>query len=79
MPPRGRVVVVGLGPGGADLLLPAARTALAAAPVRYARTARHPAVADLAAEGLTLTALDDRYDAAEDLDGAYRAIVETLL
>ena len=79
MPPRGRVVVVGLGPAGADLLLPAARTALAAAPVRYARTARHPAVAALAADGLDLTPLDDRYETADDLDGVYRAIVAALL
>jgi hypothetical protein len=39
-----RVVVVGLGPAGADLLLPAARAALTRTPVRFARTARHPAV-----------------------------------
>ena len=77
--PRGRVVVVGLGPGGADLVLPAARAALEAAPVRFARTVHHPAVADLAAAGLELTALDDRYDHAEDLDAAYGAIAATLV
>src|SRR6185503_19078245 len=45
----GRVVVVGLGPGGSDLLLPAARAALlATAPERrFVRTLRHPAVDDL--------------------------------
>jgi len=79
MPERGRVVVVGLGPGGADLVLPAARAALAAAPVRFARTVRHPAVTDLAADGLDLVGLDDRYDDAADLDEAYRAIVATLV
>ena len=79
MPPRGRVVVVGLGPAGADLVLPAARAALEAAPARLARTARHPAVTQLRAEGLALPALDDRYDDAEDLEGAYRAIVETVV
>jgi tetrapyrrole methylase family protein/MazG family protein len=75
----GRIVVVGLGPGGADLLLPAARAALERAPVRYARTARHPAVADLAAQGLVLRPLDGRYDEAASLDDAYHAIVDELV
>jgi tetrapyrrole methylase family protein / MazG family protein len=76
---RGLVVVVGLGPGGADLLLPAAREALERNPVRYARTARHPAVAELAADGIDLESFDDRYDAADDLDAVYGGIVETLI
>jgi tetrapyrrole methylase family protein/MazG family protein len=75
----GRVVVVGLGPGGADLLVPAARAALERTPVRFARTARHPAVADLAAAGLALEALDDRYDQAADLEDAYAGIASTLV
>ena len=56
----GRVVVVGLGPGGADLLLPAARAAiLATAPERrFVRTRRHPAVGDLAAEGVEVRACE---------------------
>jgi tetrapyrrole methylase family protein/MazG family protein len=75
----GRVVVVGLGPGGSDLLVPAARVALEAHSVRFTRTARHPAVADLAADGIELMAFDDRYDAAADLDACYREIVATLV
>jgi len=75
----GRVVVVGLGPAGADLLLPAARAALEQAATRFVRTARHPAVADLAREGIALTGLDDEYDAATELDGAYRAIVRRVI
>jgi len=75
----GRVVVVGLGPGGADLLVPAARAALERARKRFVRTARHPVVADLAADGLELEALDDRYDEATDLDQAYRDIASTLV
>ena len=51
-----RVVVVGLGPAGADLLLPAARAAFERVPVRFARTARHPAVDDLAAQGIDVRA-----------------------
>ena len=65
---RGKVVVVGLGPAGADVLLPIARAALEQTPVRYVRTARHPAVADLAADGITLQPLDALYDSGDDLD-----------
>jgi tetrapyrrole methylase family protein / MazG family protein len=71
---RARVVVVGLGPAGADLVLPAARAVLERVPNRYVRTARHPAVDDLSAEGITLTALDNLYDASDDLDTVYSAI-----
>ena len=46
----GRVVVVGLGPAGADHVLPVARRVLERATVRFARTARHPAVAGLLAD-----------------------------
>jgi tetrapyrrole methylase family protein / MazG family protein len=73
------ITVVGLGPAGADHLLPAARRALDAADVRFARTARHPAVADLAAEGLVFTSFDDVYDAAPDLESAYRTMVERVV
>ena len=75
----GRVVVVGLGPAGADLLVPAARAALESCPVRYVRTARHPAVAELATDGIELEALDAHYEAASDLEACYRSIVEALL
>jgi tetrapyrrole methylase family protein/MazG family protein len=70
----GKVVVVGLGPAGVDLLLPAARAALETIPVRYVRTSRHPAVDELAREGLALQPLDILYDAGDDLDTVYAAI-----
>jgi tetrapyrrole methylase family protein/MazG family protein len=76
---RGRVVVVGLGPGGADLLLPAARDACARADRRFVRTARHRAVDDLAADGIEFESFDDRYDAADDLDTVYESIVDALI
>jgi tetrapyrrole methylase family protein/MazG family protein len=74
-----RVVVVGLGPAGADHVLPVARAALEAIPVRFARTARHPAVDDLIAQGFAFTALDAHYDDAATLDDAYAAIVDALV
>jgi tetrapyrrole methylase family protein/MazG family protein len=70
----GRVVVVGLGPAGAELLLPAARAAFAAVPIRFVRTSRHPAVDELAAEGIAFKALDQLYDEGDDLDAVYSAI-----
>jgi tetrapyrrole methylase family protein/MazG family protein len=79
MGPPGRVTVVGLGPGDADLLLPAARATLGRVGVRYARTARHPTVAALAADGITFETFDDRYDTARDLDAVYSDIVATLI
>jgi len=75
----GRVVVVGLGPGGADLLAPVARDACANATRRFARTARHPVVDDLRADGITFETFDDRYDAAGDLDAVYEGIVGALV
>jgi tetrapyrrole methylase family protein/MazG family protein len=73
------VVVVGLGPAGADLLLPAARAALARVPIRFVRTARHPAVDDLARDGIDLEPLDLLYDQADDLDTVYAAIADRVV
>jgi tetrapyrrole methylase family protein/MazG family protein len=75
----GRVVVVGLGPAGADHLLPVARAALESSVYRYARTARHPAVDDLRAAGLEFETFDAQYDAAADLEAAYAGIARALV
>jgi tetrapyrrole methylase family protein/MazG family protein len=75
----GRVVVVGLGPAGADLLLPAARHAIERIPYRFVRTARHPAVDDLAREGMTFRSFDHVYDEAATIDSVYPAIVDALV
>ncbi len=75
----GRVVVVGLGPAGADHVLPVARRVLEGATRRYARTARHPAVEDLTADGVTFETFDARYDAAPDLEHAYAEIARVLV
>jgi tetrapyrrole methylase family protein / MazG family protein len=74
-----RVVVVGLGPAGVDMMLPAARTAFERVAVRYARTGRHPAAAELIAAGLTVTTFDDRYESEADLDTVYAGIIDALL
>jgi tetrapyrrole methylase family protein/MazG family protein len=73
------MIVVGLGPAGADLLLPVARGALERASHRFVRTSRHPAVAELEAEGITFTSFDDVYDGAGSLEQVYETIVARLL
>jgi tetrapyrrole methylase family protein / MazG family protein len=75
----GQVVVVGLGPAGADLVLPAARTAIVRTPRRFVRTAHHPAVEELSRHGLDFESFDARYEEASDLEQVYSAIVATLV
>jgi tetrapyrrole methylase family protein/MazG family protein len=60
-------------------MLPSARAALSYLPRRYARTARHPAIAELAQHGLEFTTFDDRYDTADDFDALYASIVADLV
>ncbi len=69
------MVVVGLGPGGPDLLTVAATEAIAAHPVRFVRTSRHPAATALAGA----TAFDDVYEAAAAMDEVYATIVDLVL
>ncbi|HEX5095504.1 MAG TPA: MazG family protein [Acidimicrobiia bacterium] len=69
-----RVVVAGLGPAGLDLLVPAARAAIDRIPVRFVRTAQHPAVDELVSAGVEFESLDRLYDAGDDLDTVYSAI-----
>ena len=76
---NGRVVVVGLGPAGIDLMLPAAHAALERVAVRFARTGRHPAAVELLEAGVAMTTFDDRYESETDLDAVYAGIVEALV
>lgn len=70
-----RVVVVGLGPAGPDLLTQGTITALAATPQRYLRTSRHPS-ADVVHDA---TSFDDVYERYATFDQVYRSIVEQLV
>jgi tetrapyrrole methylase family protein/MazG family protein len=74
----GRITIVGLGPAGASLLLPAGRDALTAASKRFVRTARHPAVAELAAQGIAFESFDAHYEREPALDRVYAGIVAAL-
>jgi tetrapyrrole methylase family protein/MazG family protein len=74
-----RLVVVGLGPAGVDLVLPAARDAITRIEPRYVRTERHPAVADLRAAGVAFISFDEHYEQSADLDEVYRRITVVLV
>ncbi|HMC53231.1 MAG TPA: hypothetical protein VKI64_10760, partial [Acidimicrobiales bacterium] len=62
-----RVVVVGLGPGGPDLMSAAARDAIDRVPHRWLRTARHPA--SVAVPGAA--SFDTLYDDAAGFEEVY--------
>lgn len=70
-----RVVVVGLGPAGPDLVTSATLDALARVPRRFLRTARHPS-AGMVGEA---TSFDRLYDAAESIDAVYTGIADALV
>jgi tetrapyrrole methylase family protein/MazG family protein len=71
----GRVVVVGLGPAGPDLVTDAARTAIAAHRVRYLRTVRHPAAGTVSGA----ESFDDVYEHEETLEAVYARIAGELV
>ena len=70
-----RVVVVGLGPAGPDLLTAGTLAAIEQISPRFLRTRRHPAAAVLA----DATDFDAVYEAADSFDDVYATIVETLV
>ncbi len=77
--PPPRVVVVGLGPAGAELLPETATRVLATAARAFVRTTRHPAVAAAAALSGPLESFDRLYESAGTIDEVYAAIVEELV
>jgi tetrapyrrole methylase family protein/MazG family protein len=72
------VDVVGLGPGGADLLTAGTLDLLGSAATLRLRTARHPAVAEVPVLSAART-FDDRYERAATFDEVYDSVVESLV
>jgi tetrapyrrole methylase family protein / MazG family protein len=72
-PPR--VTVVGLGPGDERWVTSQVRDAIAAATVRFVRTARHPSAAVVA----HATSFDEVYERADTFDDVYATIVDLLV
>lgn len=69
---RPRVVVVGLGPAGPELITPQATQALADAPVRLLRTVHHPAAIAVP----DASSCDDLYEAADVFDEVYQRVTD---
>jgi tetrapyrrole methylase family protein/MazG family protein len=70
-----KVVVVGLGPAGAELFTQATIDAIGRIPHRFVRTARHPSAPSIAGA----TSFDPLYDEAASFDEVYARIVEALV
>ncbi len=69
------MTVVGLGPAGPDLTTVGARDRLAASPVRFVRTHRHPAAEPWASD----PSFDHHYESAATFAEVYAAIVDDLV
>ncbi|CAA9223768.1 MAG: Nucleoside triphosphate pyrophosphohydrolase MazG [uncultured Acidimicrobiales bacterium] len=72
----GRVVIVGLGPAGPDLLPPMVLAAIDRIPHRFLRTERHPAAAVMTSAGCA--SFDALYEQAASIDQVYAGIVDAL-
>ena len=74
----GRIVVVGLGPGGEDHVTNETRRLAERIPTRFLRTAVHPTAHVITEHGGAI-AFDDVYDTADTFDDVYATIVDRLL
>ncbi len=70
-----RIDVIGLGPGGADLLSAGSLAIWEATPHRFLRTTRHPAV-EVVGEGKSF---DELYESIDTFEELYPAIVRSLV
>jgi tetrapyrrole methylase family protein/MazG family protein len=75
----GKLWVVGLGPGDENLLPPVNFSLLKRVRPVYLRTARHPVVPWLEAQGVGFVSFDRYYEERSTFEEVYRAIAETLL
>ncbi len=73
------ITVVGLGPSGYSQLSTGAYRVIRSAPVLFVRTARHPVLDELAAEGIRFQSMDAIYESAETFDEVYERIAERIL
>jgi tetrapyrrole methylase family protein / MazG family protein len=72
---RPRIVVCGLGGGGADMVTAGTRDAVARISHRFLRTARHPSAAVVG----EVPTFDHLYDGAESIDAVYTGIADALV
>jgi len=73
------IVIVGLGPLDRSCISVGAYEVIRSAPTVFVRTARHPAVDDLAAEGIAFESLDYIYESAATFEEVYARIAARIL
>lgn len=75
----GKIVIVGLGPGGLNLIPVQNLQVLKNGSPLYVRTAQHPAVDELQALGVKFASFDYLYTQGNTFEEVYQAIVDKLL
>lgn len=73
------ITIVGLGPSGYSRLSVGAYRVIRSAPIVFVRTARHPVVQELAAEGIAFEAMDGIYESAGTFEEVYERIANRIL
>ncbi len=73
------IKIVGLGPSVSGSISVGAYGAIRSAPTVFVRTSHHPAVDELAAEGIHFIALDYIYESSETFDEVYTRIAQLIL
>lgn len=73
------ITIVGLGPSGYSRLSVGAYRVIRSAPIVFVRTARHPVVQELAAEGIAFEAMDGIYESADTFEEVYERIANRIL
>jgi len=76
---RGKITVLGLGPGGKQYITVEAMDRIKEADVLYLRTQRHPVVEYIKKTGIKVESFDNIYDSSEDFDEVYTKIVDKLV
>lgn len=71
--------VVGLGPSDYSHLSVGADRIIRSAPIVFVRTARHPVVEELAAEGVVFKSLDYVYETADTFEEVYARIADLIM
>jgi len=73
------IKIVGLGPSTIDEMSVGAYRTIRCAPIVFVRTAHHPAALELAAEGISMEAMDGIYESADTFEEVYSTIAERIL
>ena len=75
----GKLTIVGLGPGNADLLTLGAVKAMQETSCLLLRTGRHPTVAELERLGLSFLTYDEVYETESSFEAVYQTITVDVL